>query len=140
MRKYVLLLAGVCLLHTSTAAAAQATGAAGAKPPAQTAQPADKPAANADKKEIKVSEKVLQTYAGEYQLDETRSLTFTLDKGSLWGGPTGQTPHQLYAESQTKFFLKTLPIQLTFKTEKGKVTGLLFQQEGRPDRDLKKVK
>ena len=138
MRKYVLLLAGVCLLHTSIAAAGQATGAAGAKPPAQTAT--DKPAANADKKEIKVSEKVLQTYAGEYQLDETRSLTFTLEKGVLMGGPTGQTPHQLYAESQTKFFLKTLPIQLTFKTEKGKVTGLLFQQEGRPDRDLKKVK
>ena len=139
MRKYVLLLAGVCLLHTSIAAAGQATGAGGAKPPAQTAQPGDKPA-NADRKEIKVPEKVLQTYVGEYQLDETRSLTFNLEKGSLVGGPTGQTPHQLYAESQTKFFLKTLPIQLTFRTEKGKVTGLLFQQDGRPDRELKKVK
>ena len=138
MRKYALLLAGVCLLHTSIAAS-QATGAAGAKPSAQT-KPTEQPAANADKKEIKVSAKVLQTYAGEYQLDETRSLTFTFDKGSLWGGPTGQTPHQLYAETQTKFFLKTLPIQLTFRTEKGKVTGLLFQQEGRPDRELKKVK
>ena len=140
MRKYVLLLAGVCLLHTSIAAAGQATGAAGAKPPAQTAKPADKPAANADKKEIKVPVKVLQTYVGEYQLDETRSLTFTLEKDHLMGGPTGQTPHQLYAESQTKFFLKTLPIQLTFQTEKGKVTGVHMQQEGRPDRDLKKVK
>ncbi len=52
----------------------------------------------------------------------------------------GQTPHQLYAESETKFFLKTLPIQLTFKTEKGKVVGLLMQQDGQPDRELKKVK
>ena len=137
MRKFILFLAGVCLLQTSLTAAGQAGAAGGAKPQAETAKPA---AANADKKEVKVSEKVLQTYVGEYQLDETRSLTFALDKGSLWGGPAGQTPQQLYAESQTKFFLKTMPIQITFKTEKGKVTGLVMQREGRPDQEMKKVK
>ena len=132
MRKYVLLLAGVCLFTTSIAAAGQATGAAGgAKPPAT---------ASAEKKEVKVADKVLQTYVGEYEFDADRRLTFTFDKGSLWGGPTGQTAEQLYAETQTKFFLKTRPIQITFTTEKGKVTGLLMQQEGRPDREMKKIK
>jgi hypothetical protein len=38
------------------------------------------------------------------------------------------------------FFLKDAPIVVTFKTEKGKVTGLLMQQEGRPDREAPKVK
>jgi hypothetical protein len=29
------------------------------------------------------------------------------------------------------------PSTITFKSEKGKVTGLLYQQEGRPDREAK---
>ena len=143
MRKYVLLLAGLCFLNASIAAAGQAAGAA--KPPAQTAKPAtdkpaDKPAFNADKKEIKVPAKVLQTYAGEYELDG-KTLTFKVDdKGILWGGPNPASPHQLYAETQTKFFLKTAPIQITFKADKGKVTGLLMQQGDGPERELTKVK
>ena len=140
MRKYVLLLAGACLLSPSIALA-QATGASGATPGAQTAKPADKPAFNPDKKEIKVPAKVLQTYAGEYELEPGKSLTFKVDdQGILWGGPNPDKPHQVYAETQTKFFLKTAPIQLTFKTEKGKVTGLMVQEGTGPERELKKVK
>jgi hypothetical protein len=129
MRNYVLLLAGVCLLYP---ALAQAQATTTPQPPA--------PAAAAAKKEITVPEKVLTTYAGEYAQEE-RVLEIELKDGSLWGAPKGQNKRQLFAESTTKFFLKDLPIQLTFqKDEKGIVTGLLMEQEGRPTRDMKKVK
>ena len=136
MRTSLLLVAGVCLL-TPGLSQAQST-AKPANPPATTAKPQAGP--NADKKEVKVSPKVLQTYVGDYEMAPGRVLKITLDKGYLWGQPTDQEARQLYPASQTQFFLKDLPVVLTFKTEKGKVTGALMQQEGRPDRDMTKVK
>lgn len=60
---------------------------------------------------------------------------------SLWGQPSGQEKQQLLAESQTKFFLKAADVQVTFqKDAKGNVVGLLMDQAGRPQRELKKVK
>ena len=96
---------------------------------------------NAEKKEVKVPAKVLQTYVGGYEMAPGRVLNMTLENGYLYGQPEGQdNRRQLFPESQTKFFLKEGPITITFKSEKGKVTGLLYQQEGRPDREAKKIK
>ena len=137
MRKYALVLAGVCLLHTSIAAAGQAAGAAGSKPPTQAAAPATP---NADKKEIKVTEKVLKAYVGDYEMGPDRILHITLENGSLWGQPGEQEKKQLFAETETKFFLKDLDIQLTFqKDAKGNVTGLQLVQRGNPS-EGKKIK
>lgn len=58
----------------------------------------------------------------------------------IWGQPTDQMKRQLFAESETKFFLKDLNAQITFQKEKGKVLGMLMDQEGRPQRELKKIK
>ena len=133
MRNGLLLLGGALLLSSSLAAqAAQAT-----QPPATGAKP---PAANQDRKEVKVSEKVLKTYAGEYELSPERILTVTLEKGYLWGQPTGQEKRQMFPESETKFFLKDAPVEVTFQKEKGKVIGLTMKQGDRPDRELKKIK
>ena len=142
MRNYVLLLAGLCLLQPAFAHAQATTKpqppAPTASKPAAPGQTAAKPAAA--KKEIKVPEKVLKTYAGDYQQEE-RVLEIELKDGGLWGAPRGQDKRQLFAESTTKFYLKDLPIQLTFqKDKKGIVTGLLMEQEGRPNREMKKVK
>jgi hypothetical protein len=108
------------------------------QPPATAAKPA---APAAEKKEIKVAVKVLQAYVGEYEVAPERTLTITLEDGSLWGQPTGSTKRQMFAESPTKFFLKEAPVQITFaKDPKGKVTGLTMEQEGRPTREAKKIK
>jgi hypothetical protein len=140
MRNHALVLAALCLLATPAAAMQSSTPKPSA-PKAEASKPAAPKAEAKERKEIKVTEKLLKAYAGEYQLDAERSLTFALENGSLWGGPTGQTKHQLFAESQTKFFLKDLPIDLTFKKDaKGTVTGLTMEQTGRPTRELKKVK
>ena len=137
MRNGLLLLGGVLLLTSSLAAEAQqtTTPAQGANPPASAST------TNQDKKEIKVPEKVLKTYVGEYELRPDWILTVTLEDGSLWGQPTNQPKRQIFAESPTKFFLKDLPVTFEFqKDAKGIVTGLHMVQEGRGERDLKKIK
>jgi hypothetical protein len=137
MRNYVLLLAGVCLLSTPIAASEpQASPAAAA---AQDAKAKD--AKPKERKEVKVTDKVLKTYVGEYEMGPGRTLAITLENGSLWGQPTDQQKRQLFAESNTKFFLKDLDAQVAFqKDAKGNVVGLVMDQAGRPQRELKKIK
>ena len=95
----------------------------------------------AERKEVKVPEKVLQTYVGDYDLGQGRVLQFAFEKGSLWGGPVGDDKSELFATSPTKFFLKNIPIEITFnKDAKGAVTGLTMEREGRPAQDGKKIK
>lgn len=133
MRNSVLLLAGLCLLH-SPASAAELAGPTAIVTAAQAAKPVER-------KEIKLTEKALKPYVGEYEMAPGRILTMTLENGSLWGQPTDQEKRQLFAESATKFFLKDLDVQVTFqKDPKGTVVGLLMDQEGRPQRELKKIK
>ena len=133
MRHYTLALAAACLLQSGIAVAAASQGTAA--PPA--AQDAKAP----EKKEVKVPEKVLKTYVGEYEFGPDRTLTITLENGHLWGQPTGQPKRQLFAETQAKFFLKDLPVELTFeKDAKGVVSGFVMDQEGRPQRKSKKLK
>jgi hypothetical protein len=132
MRNYILALAGACLLHPALAAAA---------PQGAAAPPASQGAKAPEKKELKLPEKALKAFVGEYEFGPERTLTITLEEGSLWGQPTGQPKRQLFAESPTKFFLKDLPVQMEFtKDAKGVVTGLVMDQEGRPRRESKKLK
>ena len=135
MRGYVLLLAGVALLQP---ALTRAQAAASPQTPTQSAAKA--PVPSPDRKSIKVPEKVLETYVGEYELTPERILTITLEDGSLWGQPTGQSKRQLFAESQTKFFLKDSPVEVTFRKEKEKVVGLVMTRSDGSQRELKKIK
>lgn len=135
MRVYLSLALGICLLQPGLA---QAQAAPKPQAPAPAASQPQAPAQ--ERKEIKVPESVLKTYVGEYEMGPDRILTLTLEDGSLWGQPTGQVKRQLFAESETKFFLKDLNAQITFQKEKGKVLGMLMDQEGRPQRELKKIK
>jgi hypothetical protein len=128
---------GICLLVPGFVQA-QATTAKPQTPPATTAKPQTPPA---ERKEVTVPEKVLQTYVGDYDMGQGRVLQFAFEKGSLWGGPAGDDKSQLFATSPTKFFLKNIPIEITFnKDAKGAVTGLTMEREGRPAQEGKRVK
>ena len=134
MRVCLSLALGVCLLQPGLVHAQEAKP----QPPAPTTT---KPAAPAkERKEIKVSEKVLETYVGEYEMGPDRILTVTLEEGYLWGQPTNQTKRQMFPESETKFFLKDIDAQVTFQKEKAKVVGMVMDQAGRPQRELKKIR
>ncbi len=52
---------------------------------------------------------------------------------------TGQPKIPLFAESETKFFLKVVDAQVEFfKNEKGEVTHLILHQGGRDTKSEKK--
>ena len=83
-----------------------------------------------ERKEIVVDQKILETYVGDYQLAAPKIiLRFSLENGRLFGLLSGQTRFALSAESETVFFSKDAPVQITFiKDANGKTTGMTFKQ------------
>lgn len=84
-----------------------------------------------NRKTVAVPETVLRQYVGAYKLDAARTLTITYEAGRLFLQVTGQPKFELFAESATQFFLKTVDAQLTFhKDAAGKVTQVVVHQGG----------
>lgn len=92
-----------------------------------------------ERKEITVSSKVLAQYVGTYELAPSFSLSMTVEGDHLMTQATGQPKFELYAESETKFFLKVVDAQVEFfKNDKGEVTHLVLHQGGRDTKGQKK--
>jgi len=69
---------------------------------------------------------------GEYRFSPKISLMVTQDGPRMFVQLTGQPKVEIYAESETEFFLKAVDAQLTFEIDKsGKVTGVVLHQNGR---------
>jgi CubicO group peptidase (beta-lactamase class C family) len=84
-----------------------------------------------ERTEVEVAEEILATYVGEYEIREGLTLVVTLENGGLVAQATGQPRVQLFAESETEFFLKVTDAQVTFtKDESGAVDGLILHQGG----------
>jgi hypothetical protein len=63
----------------------------------------------------------------------------TLEGGQLMTQATGQPKFPLFAESETKFFLKVVDAEVEFvKNDKGEVTGLVLHQGGQDIKATKK--
>ncbi len=85
-----------------------------------------------ERKEIQVSRQVLAKYAGMYGLTPGVEVTMTVEDGRLMTQITGQPKFELFAESQTKFFLKVIDAKVEFFTDaSGAVTHLVIHQGGR---------
>jgi CubicO group peptidase (beta-lactamase class C family) len=83
------------------------------------------------RKAIVVTDAVLQSYTGEYQLAPGFTVTITRVGNQLIGKPTGQDEVTLFPETQTKFFLKVVDAEVEFvKDEKGVITKFLLYQNG----------
>ncbi len=92
-----------------------------------------------ERKEITVAPAILANYVGTYELSPDFALVMTLEGGQLMTQATGQQKFPLYAESETKFFLKVVDAQVDFvKNDKGEVTGLVLHQGGRNAKAAKK--
>jgi hypothetical protein len=86
----------------------------------------------AERKEIEVPEAVLQRYVGVYQLAPQVTNTVRLTNGRLTTQLTRQSALPLFAESETKFFLKVVDAQVEFfRDDQGRVTHLVQYQGGR---------
>ena len=84
-----------------------------------------------ERKEIQVAVKTLEKYVGKYQLTPQLVLSVTLESGKLMAQVSTQPKLELFAESETVFFFKTVNAQVTFVVSaQGEVTGLVFRQGG----------
>jgi CubicO group peptidase (beta-lactamase class C family) len=82
-------------------------------------------------REIQLPEEILKRYVGRYELMPGFELTFTLEEGKLMTQATGQPKFEIFAESDTKFFLKVTEASVEFLLdESGKVNALILRQSG----------
>ena len=92
-----------------------------------------------ERKEISVAPSILAKYVGVYEVAPDFKLVMTLEEGNLMTQATGQPKFQLFAESDTKFFLKVVEAEVEFfKNENGEVTHLVLHQGGQDMTGTKK--
>jgi CubicO group peptidase (beta-lactamase class C family) len=85
-----------------------------------------------EREEIMLPREALAAYVGTYELTPQVKMMMTLDGGQLMTQLSGQPKFPVFAESETKFFLKVVDAQLTFvKDDKGAVTEAILHQNGR---------
>lgn len=85
-----------------------------------------------ERKDVKVDPKILDSYAGEYEVAPTFIIKITSEDGKLMAQATGQSKFELFPLSETDFSLKVVSAQLSFiKDAAGNVTGLTLSQNGR---------
>jgi CubicO group peptidase (beta-lactamase class C family) len=83
-----------------------------------------------ERRAISLSPSILEKYVGQYQFQfpET-SYTITMENGRLMMLEPGFPKDEMFAESETDFFLKTFNVQVRFvKDAKGLVTGVIAHQ------------
>ena len=83
-----------------------------------------------ERKAISVAPAILQGYVGEYIHDQV-TATVTIEANQLYIQLTNQPRFPVFAESESRFFLKVVDAQLDFvKDGSGKVTKAILHQNG----------
>ncbi|MFN3841153.1 MAG: serine hydrolase [Cyclobacteriaceae bacterium] len=83
------------------------------------------------KKPFPVSEELLKEYVGRYELAPDFVITVTYEGGGLTIQATHQPKATIYAESETKFYLKVVNAQVEFvRDENNRVHQLILYQNG----------
>jgi hypothetical protein len=67
-----------------------------------------------ERKEVSVSPAILAKYVGTYELTPNFDIVMSLEGGQLMTQGTGQPKAPLFAESETKFFLKVVDAEVEF--------------------------
>ncbi len=83
-----------------------------------------------ERKAVVVASSILDKYVGQYQVQfPPTSYTITNENGKLMVLESGYPKAEMFAESETDFFLKTYDIQFKFvKDTNGVVTGFIVYQ------------
>ena len=81
--------------------------------------------------EIKVDEKILEMYTGQYEVTPHFGFTITRENDRLFLQATGQEKLEMFAETNNKFFLKVNDAGFEFVNESGKITKVMLKQGGR---------
>jgi tetratricopeptide (TPR) repeat protein len=81
--------------------------------------------------EITVEPEILQTYVGVYELQPGFTMTVTLEDGHMMVQATGQAKFEIFAMSETRFFLKVVDAQIEFiRDDAGVAESLTLFQGG----------
>lgn len=93
-----------------------------------------------ERKAIKIDPAIFDAYVGQYQLTPALVVTVSREGDKLMAQPAGQPKLEIFAETETKFFLTVIDAQMEFvKGADGKVTHMVFRQEGQV-LEAKKIK
>ncbi len=85
-----------------------------------------------DSNGIKVNEKTLENYFGEYEIPSIMTFSVIKVQDKLFIQGEGQEQFQIYADTENKFFAKINDAQIEFvKDGSGKVTKAILNQGGR---------
>lgn len=77
----------------------------------------------------------LEKYVGAYELSPALTLTIALEGERLTGLLTGQKAFAIFAEGETKFFLKVVDAEIEFFADAGgAITHLILRQNGSDNR------
>jgi len=95
-------------------------------------QPYDIPERLPRQEAVAVDPVVLERYAGHYEFPDGPKVSVTIEAGSLFIQIEGQVRLELYASSQTKFFIRALPVEVEFITEEdhSEASGFILYQDG----------
>lgn len=89
--------------------------------------------------EIKVDEKILDLYTGNYEVTPQFSFTISKEKDRLFLEATGQEKLEIFAETPNKFFLKVNDARIEFVVESGRTTKAILKQGGRETEAIKSL-
>jgi len=93
-----------------------------------------------ERKSITLAQKDFDALVGDYELRPNFILTISRDGDRYFSQASGQGRIDIYAESDTKFFVKGMQAELTFqKDAEGKATAVVLKQHGR-EMPAKKIK
>lgn len=99
--------------------------------PPEFARRTDKPIPK-ERQSVTIDPKLFDTYAGDYEVAPGVILSVTQGTvGHYYAQLTGEPKFEIFAESDTKFFLKAVDAQLEFQRDaSGKVTEVVLLQAG----------
>lgn len=81
-------------------------------------------------KTIKLTESILHSYVGKYELKPNFVFDISISDGRLYCQPTGQSKLELLPISETEFFLKEVEAKISFSKEINDKTGKLILHQG----------
>lgn len=91
-----------------------------------------------EKEAISVSNEILKTYEGTYQLHPSFHIEITTQNDRIFAQATGQQQFEIFAESENTFFFKVVEAKVVFnKTSDGNIKSLTLFQGGQELEGLK---
>lgn len=89
------------------------------------------------RKAIKLSPKVYSAYVGQYELNPRRTLTITLEGDRLFIDVPRGEKSEMFAESETEFFLKVASVKIRIVKDQDQVSAIELEAEGQSARARK---